>query len=104
MKIGDKVSAEKPQNFQQKTFSHLETLEKPFEFLCYPLLQTSSRRAIQRFKKKWGWAYIYKPRADLITRLSEQLGMSRGEVRVQLQRERNHLLQVHSACELPRVK
>jgi hypothetical protein len=61
-------------------------------FTIWNLLQTKSRRAIQKTKKRWGWHYSYKPRQDLVNRLSQQTGISANEVRIHLQRLRNWLL------------
>lgn len=99
----DQASSQKRCKKSSKTYSHSVELEAPFEFILWPLLQTKSRNAIQRLRKRWGWHYIYKPRADLITRLSSQTGMTRQEVLLQLQRERNFLLK-DEPWQPPRVK
>ncbi|MBD2090376.1 hypothetical protein H6F67_10970 [Microcoleus sp. FACHB-1515] len=62
------------------------------ELRLWPLLGTCSRRAILRRTKKFGHPYTYKPRGDLIIRLSRQTGLTYAEVFSQLLREREELL------------
>ena len=62
------------------------------KLICYPLLQTTSRRALRREKTKWGRTYWYTPRADLLERLSHQTGMSKTQVFNQLMKERMYFL------------
>lgn len=58
----------------------------------WPLLQTKSRQALLRKKKKFGHPYTYNPRGDLIVRLARETGMTYAEVFNQLQKEREELL------------
>lgn len=58
----------------------------------YYLLGTCSRRAIKKTKTSFGNEYRYRPRGDVLKRLSEQTGKSVEEVYNQLQRERQYLL------------
>ena len=60
--------------------------------ILYPRLCTRSRRAIVRTIKKFGWPYVYRPRGDLLERLSAETGMSREDVYRQLLAEREELL------------
>lgn len=60
--------------------------------ICYPKLSTRSRRAIVREKTKWGRPYYYRPRANLMMRLSRETGMTVGQVYNQLMVERLYLL------------
>jgi hypothetical protein len=62
------------------------------ELICYPLLSTRSRRALQKRKGRWGHRYQYVPRANLIDRLARELNLPVEQVHEQLQRERNFLL------------
>ncbi len=63
------------------------------DFILYPLLGTLSKRAISR--KTWrGRKYDYKPRADLLDRLTEETKMTRTEVYFQLLEERKKLLEM----------
>ncbi len=58
------------------------------DLILYPQLGTPSRRAITRFKKKWGHPYHYSPRGDLLKRLAASNDMSIDEVYHQLLKER----------------
>ena len=58
----------------------------------YNMLGTKSRRAIRRTKKAFGHPYVYRPRSHLITRLSQQTGMTRTEVYNQLMAERQFFI------------
>ena len=58
----------------------------------YPLLNTRSKRAISRVRKKWGWQYEYVPKQILVSRLSQQLNISEDEVRKQIQKERELII------------
>jgi hypothetical protein len=61
----------------------------------YYRLQTKSRRAIHKTKKRRGKTYQYSPRIDLLKRLSEETGMSINNVRNQLLREREEILRIN---------
>lgn len=61
----------------------------------YYRLQTKSRRAIRKTKKRRGRTYQYNPRIDLLKRLSEETGMSVSKVRNQLLRERQEILRIN---------
>lgn len=62
--------------------------------VLYLKLCTRSRRAMQKTKKRGGRPYVYNPRGDLLTRLSEETGMSKDEVYNQLHREREVILKL----------
>lgn len=64
------------------------------ELILYPKLGTQSRRAIARTRKRFGHPYTYKPRGDLLQRLSAETGMSIQDVYFQLLRERETLLKL----------
>lgn len=59
----------------------------------WPLLSTCSKRAMLRTRKKWGHPNNYKPRVNLLNRLTEQLGMSREQVLSQIEKEKKYLQQ-----------
>lgn len=59
----------------------------------YFLLGTKSKKAIVRETGKFGKEYNYRPRGDLLERLSEKTGKSKEEIYNQLQRERKQLLE-----------
>ncbi|MBD2040186.1 hypothetical protein [Microcoleus sp. FACHB-672] len=63
------------------------------EFMqLYSRLSTRSRRAISR--RTWhGRPYDYRPRGDLLVRLSKETGLSISGVYEQLQKERREILQ-----------
>lgn len=63
------------------------------ELILYFKLQTKSRRAIQKTTALYGRTYNYRPRGELLVRLSEETGMTREQVYHQLQRERKYLLE-----------
>jgi len=60
--------------------------------IIYPLLGTTSRRAMVREKSKFGRAYVYRPRGNLLDRLSVDTGMSKDSVLRQIERERLYLI------------
>lgn len=61
--------------------------------ILYPLLSTTSKRAIRRKKKKLGHPYFYRPRKILLQRLAAQLGWTEQQVYDRLKEERRFLLQ-----------
>jgi len=63
------------------------------DLIIYPRLNTRSKRAIKREKKKWGHYYHYEPRVTLIQRLCSELGWSEEQVREQIRKERRFLIQ-----------
>jgi len=62
------------------------------EFIIYPMLGTTSRRAMVREKARFGRPYVYRPRGNLLDRLSAETGMSRDSVFRQIARERQQLI------------
>ena len=52
-----------------------------------------SRRAILRIRKRWGHPVNYSPRRALVERLADELNLSTEAVLVQLQKEREFLLE-----------
>jgi hypothetical protein len=63
------------------------------ELELYFKLGTCSRRAISKKTKKGGKPYNYRPRGDLLHRLSEETGKSLEDVLKQLERERALILE-----------
>ncbi|OKH47295.1 hypothetical protein NIES2101_23950 [Calothrix sp. HK-06] len=67
------------------------------ELMCFPLLHSRSKRLIQkRIKTKRAGTtiyYKYRPKQELIERLSEELRMSQKQIRKQIKSERLFLLQ-----------
>lgn len=66
------------------------------EFLLYPRLQTHSRRALGKSRRRNGMPYTYRPRGTLLKRLSQETGMSLDQVFSQLIKERAELLREFS--------
>lgn len=62
------------------------------KIIIYPLLGTTSRRAMVRENGKWGKPYVYRPRGDLLDRLSIDTGMPKDSVLRQIERERQYLI------------
>ncbi len=62
------------------------------DIVIYPLLGTTSRRAMVREKSRFGRPYVYRPRGNLLDRLSAETGMSKEAVLRQIARERQHLI------------
>lgn len=62
------------------------------DMIIYPLLGTTSRRAMVRETAKFGQPYTYRPRGNLLERLSLETGMSKESVLRQIQRERQKLI------------
>ena len=63
------------------------------KLVIYPLLHRKSQLAMKRVKTYGGKRYSYSPRAQLLRRLSKELGMSLEAVREQIERERAFLIQ-----------
>lgn len=63
------------------------------ELILYPKLGTCSRRAIRRSKTRYGRPYEYRPRGNLLRRLSHETGLSLDGVLDQLRDERAYLLE-----------
>lgn len=59
---------------------------------AYPLLCTDSKRAMLRTTGKFGKAYQYSPRGNLLTRIGKQLGLSLDGAYQLLMEEREYLL------------
>lgn len=70
------------------------------ELILYPKLSTCSRRAIRRVNGRWGTPYEYKPRGNLIRRLSEETGYSMEWVADRLMEERTYLISQGAAAAL----
>jgi hypothetical protein len=62
------------------------------DLILYSRLQTKSRRALLKVRGRFGRPYFYRPRGDLLQRLSRETGLSIEQVYVQLFREREILL------------
>lgn len=62
------------------------------KLIVYPLLNTRSKRAMGRYKKRFGRYYVYHPRQVLINRLCRELNMSEKEVRQQIRKERRFII------------
>jgi hypothetical protein len=59
---------------------------------AYPLLGTTSKRAISRKTTRFGRTYYYSPRSDLLERLQRELGLTKNAAYNLLMEEREHLL------------
>lgn len=59
----------------------------------YPKLGTDSKKALTRKTGRWGKPYHYRPRGHLLERLARETGMTINQVRSQLEKEREYLLQ-----------
>lgn len=66
------------------------------DLIIYPLLGTPSRRAISRKRGKFGRPYQYRPRANLVLRLCDQLGWTENQVYRQIDKEREYLTRTPS--------
>lgn len=53
-------------------------------------LGTPTRRAIRRSKTRWGHPYTYRPRGNLLDRLSRENGLSKEVVYQRLMELHNH--------------
>jgi hypothetical protein len=62
------------------------------DIIIYSLLGTTSRRAMVREKCRFGRPYVYRPRGDLLDRLSAETGMTKNAVLRQIARERQQLI------------
>lgn len=60
--------------------------------ILYPRLGTRSRRALTRRSGKFGRRYTYRPKGHLLDRLSRETGLTVDAVRLQLEKERQYLL------------
>lgn len=63
--------------------------------IIYPMLGTTSQRAMVRAASRFGRPYAYRPRGTLLNRLSKETGLSVEEVNSQIQRERRYLLKIY---------
>jgi predicted amidohydrolase len=59
----------------------------------YYRLCSRSRKAFKKTKKRWGRNYQYRPRGDLLQRLSQETGLSLWEVNEKLKEERREYLE-----------
>jgi hypothetical protein len=64
------------------------------ELELYFRLGTSSKRAMLKTKGRFGRDYVYRPRGDLLKRLSSETGRPIEAIYHQLQREREYLLRM----------
>lgn len=60
--------------------------------LIYPRLGTPSRRAMKKIKGRFGQPYEYRPRFNLVERLSEELGITPAQVLDLIEAEREFLI------------
>ncbi len=60
---------------------------------AYYLLHRESRSAMLRTKTRWGKPYYYRPRGNLLRRISKTLNISLEEAYDMLLKEREYLLQ-----------
>jgi hypothetical protein len=70
------------------------------ELFLYRKLSTRSRRAIRRKISRFGRPYEYRPRGNLLKRLSEESGLSKEQVLEKLMEERGYLLSQGGATAL----
>ena len=61
--------------------------------ILYPKLGTDSKKAVTRKSGRWGKPYYYRPRGHLLERLARETGMTINQLRSQLEKEREYLLQ-----------
>jgi len=59
----------------------------------YPRLSTRSKKALTKKNGYWGTPYVYRARGHLLERLARETGMTINQVRSQLEKEREYLLQ-----------
>ncbi len=59
---------------------------------AYYLLRQRSKLAMLRTKTRWGKAYEYRPRGNLLRRISETLKISLEDAYDMLMKEREYLL------------
>lgn len=59
---------------------------------AYYLLRQRSKNAMLRTKTRWGKAYQYRPRANLLKRISKTLNISIEDAYHMLIKEREYLL------------
>ena len=62
------------------------------DLTLYPKLNTRSKKALTRKNGPWGNLYLYRPRGRLLERLAKETGMTVGQVRSQLEKERDYLI------------
>jgi hypothetical protein len=65
---------------------------RAMNLILYPKLGTLSKKALTRKTGRWGNPYVYTPRGSLLQRLSQETGLPLSQVRSQLERERQYLL------------
>jgi len=67
----------------------------------YPRLQTNSKRALAREKRRWGRPSVYSPKRELILRLAREVGWTQEKVIEQLLLERKLILENPGALIYP---
>lgn len=60
--------------------------------VIYPFLNLRSKRAMTRIQRKYGHYYSYQPRDILVSRLSQELSMTKEQIREQIRKERNFII------------
>lgn len=63
------------------------------ELIIFSKLSRESQAAMKRHKSKYGQSYQYEPNGRLLHRLARITGMSLTQVREQIIKERNYLIQ-----------
>lgn len=61
------------------------------DLIIWPRVKRHTRLCMQRVKWRWGNKYIYTPRRDLVTRLSNELGLTPDQVRDRIKQESDYV-------------
>lgn len=58
----------------------------------YDIAHNNTKRAMARYKNKWGHFNFYRPRPAMMLRWMEETGMTENQVFEQLSKERRYLI------------
>lgn len=67
----------------------------------YDLAHRNTRKAMTRYKNKWGHINWYRPRPQMLYRWMEELGWTEKQVLEQLSKERRYLVKENYGIDFP---
>ncbi|WP_013320978.1 hypothetical protein [Gloeothece verrucosa] len=67
----------------------------------YDKANRNTRKAMARYKKKWGHINWYRPRPQMLQRWMEELGWTEEQVLEQLSKERRYLIKELYGIDAP---
>lgn len=67
----------------------------------YNRAHNCTKRAMRRFKNRWGHINYYSPRKIMIERWMSELNLTEDEIREQLSKERRYLVKQNYGVDFP---